>query len=70
MNKRHLNRRRAESKTKKPNDVRLIDSDTFSVKVRHPDNGQPFAPELTMAIDARTLMVVGVHISREAAGRA
>lgn len=41
------------------NDVWLIDGHTFKAKVRHPDHGQPFAPELTVTIDAATRFITG-----------
>jgi len=41
------------------NDVWLIDGHTFKAKVRHPDHGQPFAPELTVTIDAATRYITG-----------
>lgn len=47
----------------KPNDVWLIDGHTFKAKVRHPDHGAPFAPEVTLVIDAATRRVVGWSIS-------
>lgn len=47
----------------KPNDVWLIDGHTFKAKVRHPDHGAPFAPELTVCVDARTRMVTGWSVN-------
>ncbi len=41
------------------NDVWLIDGHTLKAKVRHPDHGAPFAPELTICIDAATRMITG-----------
>lgn len=46
-----------------PNDVWVIDGHTFKAKVRHPDHGQPFAPEVTLAIDVATRKVVGWSVS-------
>jgi putative transposase len=46
-----------------PNDVWLIDGHTFKAKVRHPDHGAPFAPELTVCVDARTRMVTGWSVN-------
>lgn len=43
----------------KPLDVCLVDGHTFKAKVRHPDHGAPFAPEVTLVIDAATRMVCG-----------
>ena len=47
----------------KPNDVWLIDGHTFKAKVRHPDHGAPFAPELTVCIDARSRMITGWSVN-------
>ena len=45
------------------NDVWLIDGHTFKAKVRHPDHGAPFAPEVTMCIDAGTRMITGWSVN-------
>lgn len=42
-----------------PLDVFVMDGHTFKAKVRHPDHGAPFAPELTMVLDWSTRMLVG-----------
>lgn len=42
-----------------PNDIWVIDGHTFKAKVRHPDHGAPFAPEVTVALDAHTRRIVG-----------
>ena len=47
----------------KANDVALIDGHTFKAKVRHPDHGAPFAPELTVTLDAKTRMVTGWSVN-------
>ncbi len=47
----------------KPNDCWLIDGHTFKAKVRHPDHGAPFAPELTVTLDAKTRMVTGWSVN-------
>lgn len=47
----------------KPNDVWLIDGHTFKAKVRHPDHGAPFAPELTVVLDAKTRMITGWSVN-------
>ncbi|MBV8249109.1 MAG: transposase [Comamonas sp.] len=44
-------------------DVYLIDGHTFKAKVRHPDHGAPFAPELTVVLDAATRMIVGWSVN-------
>ena len=44
-------------------DVYLIDGHTFKSKVRHPDHGAPFAPELTVVLDAATRMIVGWSVN-------
>ena len=46
-----------------PNDVWLIDGHTLKAKVRHPDHGAPFAPELTICIDAATRMITGWSVN-------
>ncbi|MCD6663491.1 MAG: Mu transposase C-terminal domain-containing protein [Comamonas sp.] len=45
------------------NDVWLIDGHTLKAKVRHPDHGAPFAPELTVCIDAATRVVTGWSVN-------
>lgn len=44
-------------------DVFVIDGHTFKAKVRHPDHGAPFAPELTAVLDAATRMIVGWSVN-------
>lgn len=51
--------KRRDTSVLAPNDVWLVDGHTFKAKVRHPVHGQPFAPEVTVAIDAATRKVVG-----------
>lgn len=46
-----------------PLDVFVMDGHTFKARVRHPDHGAPFAPELTMVIDWSTRMIVGWSVS-------
>ncbi len=46
-----------------PLDVFVMDGHTFKAKVRHPDHGAPFAPELTMVIDWSTRMIMGWSVS-------
>ncbi len=41
------------------NEVWVGDGHTFKAKVRHPDHGQPFAPEVTVIIDAASRYIVG-----------
>ncbi len=45
------------------NDVWLIDGHTVKAKVRHPDHGAPFAPELTVCIDAATRLLTGWSVN-------
>lgn len=45
------------------NDVALIDGHTVKAKVRHPDHGAPFAPELTVVIDAATRLLTGWSVN-------
>lgn len=42
-----------------PLDVWIMDGHTFKAKVRHPDHGAPFAPELTLALDGATRRIMG-----------
>lgn len=51
--------KRRDTSTLKPLDVCLIDGHTFKAKVRHPDHGAPFAPEVTLVIDAASRLIVG-----------
>lgn len=46
-----------------PMDVWVIDGHTFKAKVRHPDHGAPFAPELTVVLDAATRLIVGWSVN-------
>ncbi|WP_306553412.1 Mu transposase C-terminal domain-containing protein [Acidovorax sp.] len=45
------------------NDVWMIDGHTFKAKVRHPDHGAPFAPELTMCIDPSCKFITGWSVN-------
>lgn len=51
--------KRRDTSVLMPLDVALIDGHTFKAKVRHPEHGQPFAPEVTVVIDAATRMITG-----------
>ncbi|MCB4362663.1 transposase [Hydrogenophaga taeniospiralis] len=42
-----------------PLDVWVMDGHTFKAKVRHPDHGAPFAPELTLAKDWSCRRIMG-----------
>nr|WP_315237684.1 Mu transposase C-terminal domain-containing protein [uncultured Albidiferax sp.] len=55
--------KRRDTSMLKPLDVWLIDGHTFKAKVRHPDHGAPFAPEVTLVIDAATRQVCGWSVS-------
>jgi putative transposase len=55
--------KRRDTSVIKPLDVWLIDGHTFKAKVRHPDHGAPFAPEVTICIDAATRMVTGWSVA-------
>lgn len=55
--------KRRDTSVLKPLDVWLIDGHTFKAKVRHPDHGAPFAPEVTICIDAATRMICGWSVS-------
>jgi putative transposase len=51
--------KRRDTSMLKPLDCWLIDGHTFKAKVRHPQHGAPFAPEVTLAIDAATRKIMG-----------
>ena len=51
--------KRRDTSVLKPLDVWLIDGHTFKAKVRHPEHGAPFAPEVTVVIDAATRLIAG-----------
>lgn len=42
-----------------PLDVGVIDGHTFKAKVRHPDHGQPFSPEVSLILDVATRRITG-----------
>lgn len=46
-----------------PLDVWVIDGHTFKAKVRHPDHGAPFAPELTLVLSASVRMIMGWSVN-------
>lgn len=58
-----LPHKRRDTSSLAPLDVWLIDGHTFKAKVRHPDHGAPFAPELTLVMDAATRMICGWSVS-------
>lgn len=51
--------KRRDTSMLKPLDVCLVDGHTFKAKVRHPEHGAPFAPEVTLVMDAATRKVTG-----------
>ena len=51
--------KRRDTSNLAPLDVWVIDGHTFKAKVRHPDHGAPFAPEVTVTIDAATRHITG-----------
>ncbi len=55
--------KRRDTSVLKPLDVCLIDGHTFKAKVRHPDHGAPFAPEVTVVKDAVTRMITGWSVA-------
>ncbi|MBX3588833.1 MAG: transposase [Ramlibacter sp.] len=55
--------KRRDTSVLKPLDVWLIDGHTFKAKVRHPDHGAPFAPEVTVVKDAATRMICGWSVA-------
>lgn len=55
--------KRRDTSVLKPLDVWLIDGHTFKAKVRHPDHGAPFAPEVTVVKDAATRLICGWSVA-------
>jgi putative transposase len=55
--------KRRDTSVIKPLDVWLIDGHSFKAKVRHPDHGAPFAPEVTVCKDAATRMITGWSVA-------
>lgn len=55
--------KRRDTTVLKPLDVALMDGHTFKAKVRHPDHGAPFAPEVTVVIDAATRLICGWSVA-------
>jgi putative transposase len=58
-----LPHKRRDTSVLKPLDVFIGDGHTFKAKVRHPDHGAPFAPEVTAIFDAATRKIVGWSVS-------
>ncbi|MEN5179221.1 Mu transposase C-terminal domain-containing protein [Comamonas testosteroni] len=54
---------RRDSSMLDPLDVWVIDGHTFKAKVRHPDHGAPFAPELTLVLSASCRMIMGWSVN-------
>lgn len=55
--------KRRDTGSLRPLDVAVVDGHTFKAKVRHPDHGGLFAPEVTLVLDAATRMVCGWSVS-------
>ncbi|MGE4244237.1 Mu transposase C-terminal domain-containing protein [Ramlibacter sp.] len=55
--------KRRDTTVLRPLDVWVCDGHTFKAKVRHPDHGAPFAPEVTAVIDAATRKICGWSVS-------
>ena len=55
--------KRRDTSSFAPLDIVVIDGHTFKAKVRHPDHGQPFAPEVSIVKDAATRKVIGWSVS-------
>lgn len=55
--------KKRDTRTIAPLDVALIDGHTFKAKVRHPIHGAPFAPEVTVVLDAATRKITGWSVS-------
>ncbi|MFG5411391.1 DNA-binding protein, partial [Piscinibacter sakaiensis] len=51
--------KRRDTTVLRPLDVWVIDGHSFKAKVRHPDHGAPFTPEVTVVIDAATRLICG-----------
>lgn len=51
--------KRRDTSVLAPLDVCLVDGHTFKAKVRHPDHGAPFAPEVTLVLDGATRRACG-----------
>jgi len=51
--------KKRDTSTLKPLDVAVVDGHTFKAKARHPIHGQPFAPEVTVVLDAATRLITG-----------
>jgi putative transposase len=58
-----LPHKRRDTSVLKPLDVWVIDGHTFKAKVRHPDHGAPFAPELTAVIDGASRKICGWSVA-------
>lgn len=46
-----------------PLDVVVVDGHSFKAQVRHPNHGQPFTPEVTVVLDAKTRLILGWSVS-------
>jgi putative transposase len=55
--------RRRGTDGRKPLEICLVDGHSFKAKVRHPEHGAPFTPEVTLVIDAATRLVCGWSVS-------
>lgn len=55
--------KRRDSSMFEPMDIAVCDGHTFKAKVRHPDHGQPFAPEVTAVMDVVSRKVIGWSVS-------
>lgn len=55
--------KRRDTTMLRPLDVWLIDGHTYKAKVRHPDHGAPFAPEVTIVKDAATRLICGWSVA-------
>lgn len=47
----------------RPLDVGVCDGHSFKAKVRHPDHGHPFTPEVTVVMDVATRCITGWSVS-------
>lgn len=46
-----------------PTDIYVVDGHSYKAKVRHPEHGAPFAPELTVVLSWPTRKIVGWSVS-------
>ena len=55
--------KRRDASMFKPLDIGVCDGHSFKAKVRHPEHGQPFTPEVTLVMDVYSRAVTGWSVS-------